>query len=339
LTIILFVILIFSGDFLAGIFHFEFIKPFYWLFCIGFFGISMYQILTYWTLRSKDYITITHTRISQSISGSVSKIVLGILSLASFGLICGDLIGRMVGISTLGRKILPKIWLSIHNFDFHKLRGLAYRYRKFPVFSLPSAFVNVLSLQVPALFLSGMYGFEIVGLYALTFSMLVLPVSLISSSISQVFLGESSEIFRHKRDQILLLYQKTTKKLFMFGAPIILTGAVISPILFPIIFGSAWKEAGMFSLPLSSMIIAQFVVSSTDRLELYGYNHWELIYNIIRTFLVLSGFYLAFLFKISPVATVLVYSLIMTIMYAVNYTLNIKAITRVLQKNDVTIKN
>ena len=46
LTIILFVILMVAGDFLAGIFHFEFIAPYYWLFCIGFFGISVYQILT-----------------------------------------------------------------------------------------------------------------------------------------------------------------------------------------------------------------------------------------------------------------------------------------------------
>ena len=331
LTIILFIILTFAGDYLAGIFHFEFVKPYYWLFCLGFFGISVYQILTYWTLRSKDYITITQTRIAQSVSGSVSKIILGILAFGSFGLICGDIIGRMVGIGTLGRTILPRIWLTIHDFDFHKVRTLAYTYRRFPTFSLPAGFINEISLQVPTLFISGMFGFQIVGLYALTYSMLVLPVSLITSSISQVFVGESSEVFRHRSEEILDLYVKTTKKLFLFGAPIIMTGAVISPVVFPIIFGSAWKDAGMFSLPLSFMIISQFVVSSTDRLELYGFNHWELAWNISRTIFALSGFYLAFLFSLSPVATILVYSSIMTIMYGINYILNVKAIKQVLK--------
>jgi O-antigen/teichoic acid export membrane protein len=131
---------------------------------------------------------------------------------------------------------------------------------------------------------------------------------------------------------------KTTRKLFLFGAPIILVGAVISPLLFPFIFGSAWKGAGIFSLPLSIMVIAQFVVSSTDRLELYGYNHWELAWNICRTFSVLFGFYLAFQLKLSPLVTILLYSSIMTFMYAICYILNIKAIKRVL-KNEFAIKN
>ena len=331
-TIILLVILTFSGDFLAGIFHFEFIAPYYWLFCFGFFGISVYQILTYWALRSKDYITITRTRIVQSTCGSVSKIILGLLSFGSFGLICGEIIGRMVGIGTLGRTVLPKIWLSIHVLDFHKLKSLAHRYRKFPIFSLPSGFINELSLQAPTLLLASMFGFGIAGLFSLSYTMLVLPVALVSGSMSQVYSAECSELFRKKSVDILALYLSTTKKLFMFGAPIILFGAVISPFLFPIIFGSAWKDSGIFVLPLSILVIAQFVVSPTDRLELYGYNHWELAWNICRTTSVLFGFYLAFLFKLSPTATILVFSIIMTIMYVICYILNIKAIKRSLKK-------
>ena len=37
------------------------------------------------------------------------------------------------------------------------------------------------------------------------------------------------------------------------------------------------------------MVIAQFVITSTDRLEMYGFNHWELLWNICRTILVLLG--------------------------------------------------
>jgi O-antigen/teichoic acid export membrane protein len=332
LTILLFIVLAVSGDFLAGILHFEFLRPYYWLFCLGFLGISIYQILTYWTLRSKNYVTITQTRIAQSFSSSVSKIILGILAFGSFGLICGDIIGRMVGIGTLGRTILPKIWRTIHDFNIKKMKTLAYEYRKFPTYSMPSGFINEISLQVPVLFLSDYFGFQVVGLYSLTYSMLVLPVSFVASSMSQVYVGESSELFRHKSAEILTLYKKTTKKLFLFGAPLIFTGAIISPVVFPLIFGSAWKDAGMFSLPLSFMVIGQFVISTTDRLELYGFNHWELAWNISRTVFVLAGFYLSYVFSLSPVTTVLVFSLILTVMYAINYMLNIKAIRHVLKK-------
>ena len=331
-TIILFVILTIWGDYLAGIFHFEFIKPYYWLFCIAFFGISLYDMLMYWALRSKDYFRITQTRITQGICGSVSKIILGLLSFGSFGLILGEIINRIVGIGTLGRTILPKIWLSLHDVDFHKLRSLAYQYRRFPVFSFPAGFINEIALQAPTLFLSTIFGFQTVGLFALSISILALPLSFISGSISHVYTAESSELFRHKSEETLTLYLNTTKKLFMFGAPIIMTGAIISPILFPIVFGSAWKDAGMFVLPLSFYLVAQFVVSSTDRLEMYGYNHWELAWNISRTVSVLSGFYIAILFNLSAIATILLFSLIMTVMYVICYFLNVKAIKLALKK-------
>jgi len=331
-SIFLFIILTVWGGYLAGVFHFESILPYYWLLCIGFFGTSLFQILLNWTLRSKDYIQITRTRIMQGICGSVSKIIFGLCSFGSFGLICGEIIGRVVGIGTLGKPILPKIKVTIKDFDLYTLRSLAKRYRQFPLFSLPAGFINEISLQAPTLLLSTMFGFETVGLYSLSYSMLVLPVSLVSRSIGQVYYGESAELFRQKSDKILPLYLKTTKELFMFGAPLILFGALVFPILFPLIFGSAWKDAGIFSLPLSILVISNFVVGSTDRLELYGYNHWELAWNISRTFLVLVGFFLAFQFKLSPVATILVYSVIVTIMYAMCFILNIMAIKRMSQK-------
>jgi O-antigen/teichoic acid export membrane protein len=334
LSVVLFVVLSVWGNFLAVIFHFEFMMPYYWLFCVGFFGIALYQILTYWTLRTKDYARISQTRVAQSISGSVSKIILGLLSLASFGLIFGEIIGRLVGITTLGKTILPKIWRSCGTINFTTMRSLAVRYKRFPTFSLPAGFISETILQVPTLFLSSTFGFQVVGLYILSYSMLELPVSLISNSIVQAFFGESSELLRNKSDKLLSLYRETTKKLFLFGAPIIFLGAVISPIVFPIVFGSAWNDAGLFSLPLSIMVIAQFVVASTDRLEMYGFNQWELIWNICRTIFILLGLYLSLLFSLSAVNTILLYSLIMTFMYAICYVLNISAIKQVMKRND-----
>jgi O-antigen/teichoic acid export membrane protein len=331
-TVIVFVFLAVWGDYLAGIFHFEFLAPYYWLFCIGLFGASTYQILTFWALRSKQYILMTRTNISQNICGSVSKIILGFLSFGSSGLIVGEVIGSWVGIGSLGEKILPKIWRTIHALDLHLMRALAYRYRKFPTYSMPSAFVNVIALQVPTLFLSGLFGFQIVGLFALSSSMLIRPVSFIAGSISEVYTAECADLFRQKSDKLLPLFLDTTKKLFMFGAPVVLAAAIVAPVVFPIIFGSAWKDAGMFVLPLSFFVLSQFVVSSTDRLELYGYNDWSLAWNISRTLLVLSGFYLAYLFKFSPITTIWIFSLLMALMYVICYLLNVKAIT-LLMKN------
>jgi O-antigen/teichoic acid export membrane protein len=323
------IILALFGEYIAKMFNLEIILPYSWLLIIGFFGTALYQTLTYWAIREKDYLRITHTKISQSFVGSVCKIILGIINLGSFGLISGEIIGRWVGIVTLGRAILPKIWKLIKELKISKLSLIAKQYKKFPQYSLPAGFINELALQLPTIILSMMFGFQIVGLYSLAFLFLVSPVALVSNSMAQVFLGEMSHMIRDKSSQMLPFYIETTKKLFLFCTPLILLVAVISPYLIPFLFGSAWKDAAIFIFPLSILIISQFVVYPTDRLELLGFNHWELYWNFSRTVFVLAGFYFAFLLKLSPSITILVYSIEMTIMYIVNFILNVKAIKQV----------
>jgi O-antigen/teichoic acid export membrane protein len=326
--IILFIILTFFGGYIAKIFHLDILLPYIWLLLLGFFASAIYQTLTYWAIREKDYLRITQTKISQNICGSGSKIILGILSLGSFGLVLGDIIGRLVGIVTLGKIILPRIWKSIAEFNFDKIIFIAKEYKKFPLYSLPAGLINELALQVPILLLSSIFDLQIVGLYTLAYLVLIGPVSVVSSSMSQVFFSEMSHLIRDRSKQMLPFYYEITKKLFLFGAPLILLVAIISPFLLPLIFGAAWKDAGSFTLPMSIFVIAQFVISPTDRLELLGFNHWELLWNIGRTISVLFGFYLASLYKLSPNTTILIYSIIMTIMYTINFVLNIKAIKR-----------
>lgn len=327
-TLTLIFILVFFEGYIARMLNLQMILPFTSLLCVGLFVTALYQTLTYWAIREKDYLLISHTKILQSISSSVSKIILGIGSLGAFGLIVGEIIGRIVGIIPLGRIILPKFLKSIHEFNLNKILFIAKQYKRFPKYSVISGFINELGLNLPTFLISAIFGFQTVGLYVLAFQIVVFPVSVVSSSMSQVFFGELSDMFRDRSNQMLIFYLETAKKLFLFGAPLIFSVAIISPFIFPLIFGSAWKDAGIFTLPLSILVVSQFVVSPIDRLELLGFNHWELYWNIGRTFFIILGFYIAFLFQFSPSLTVLIYSLIMMIMYVVNFVLNVTAIKR-----------
>jgi O-antigen/teichoic acid export membrane protein len=201
---------------------------------------------------------------------------------------------------------------------------------------MPAALINVVSTQAPVLFISMIFGLQTVGLFSLSYQMLLLPVSLVSSSISQVFFGEMSDFYRKKSDQMISFYIDTNKNLFLFGAPLIILGSILSPLLFPIIFGEVWKGAGLFSLPLCPLVIALFVVSSTSGiLELTGYNHWGLAWNISRTLMVIFVFYLALYYNFTPFITILLYSLIFTFMYIILFFLSIKAINNCIKGESI----
>jgi len=79
-------ILLFGRDLLLSIIDISSIEPYLWFLLIGFFGMGLYTTLNYWAIRQRDYGRITYTKINQGASGSVCKILLGILAFGPVGL-------------------------------------------------------------------------------------------------------------------------------------------------------------------------------------------------------------------------------------------------------------
>ena len=76
------------------------------------------------------------------------------------------------------------------------------------------------------------------------------------------------------------------------------------------------------------MVISGFAVSPTSNLSTYGYNHWQLSWDVIRTASVIGSFFAIIYYNLSPIYALLVYGIIMIIMYCLLYFLNIIAINR-----------
>ena len=181
MTVSLSIVLILFGDYLSEIFNFEFLSPYYWLIGVRFFFLSAYEIIDLLGNPSKGLRENCSTKIYQSVSGQISKIILGLLSFASFGLILGELFGTVVGVGALGRTIIPKLFVSDQRVEKGKNHRSCDDSGRFPIYSLPAAFINVIALQAPILLLSNLFGFQTVGLYSLSYSMLVLPIGLVST--------------------------------------------------------------------------------------------------------------------------------------------------------------
>ena len=322
------VILIF-GDFFFSLFHAENLQPYYFLFIIGFFGAGIYRALTYWATRRRDYARITHTRINQSIGGVAGKILLGLLSFGPLGLVIGYIISQCMGITTLLKKMWSKDRLLFRNITLARMIAVAKEYHQFPLYSFPAAIFNTIAISAPAIMLSSIYGFEVTGYYGLAYSIVVLPGSLISQSLAQVYYAEASHMIRENSSELLFLFKSTTKKLLLIGIPLIGIPSIIAPYIFPIIFGEVWKDAGYYCLPLTLAVIGGFVMSATTNLGGYGYNHWMLAFDISRMLLILGGFYIVSFFSLTVMTALFLYSSLMGIMYLVIYFMNIAAIKRI----------
>jgi O-antigen/teichoic acid export membrane protein len=332
-TSLIFLIIIFLfGDAIASFFHIDTLKAYLFLLIIGFFGVSLYGALTFWVTRRRDYSRITHTRIYQSSGGSISKILLGLFSVGPVGLIIGYLLSQMLGIGTLVRYMWKNDRAYFNSLSVSRMVMNAKQYIQFPLYSFPAGIINALALQLPVFMLSAIYGLNVMGMYAFAYELLILPSSLISSSMLQVYYAEVSNMMRENSKEIKNLYIATTRKLLFIGIPLIIIPCLLAPFFFPLIFGEQWKDAGMYCLPLAILALANFVVSPTSMLSGYGFNHWTLIWDISRTLLVFFSFYIIQVLSLPIMIALLIYSSVMALMYGVNYLMNIRAISLYLQK-------
>lgn len=308
------------------------IKPYFWLLTIGFLGAGLYNILNYWVIRQGDYSRITATRINQTISGVASKILMGLFLFGPLGLILGHVISQIVGINTFIMRMLKKDRARFSLITYRDMKSVAKQNSNFPLFLLPASILNSITLASPVIMLSSIYGLEVTGWYSFAYGILVSPGLFISASMSQVYYGELSIRIREKKET-LTLFLSATRKLALIGIPLIGIPALLAPLFFPIVFGDNWKVAGLYCLPLSLMAIAAFCVSPTVHLSAFGYNHWQLLWDISRLSLVISGFFITIYLKLSPMESLFIFSFTMTLLYLVHFFMNIRAIKNNIHDN------
>lgn len=325
-------ILFLFGDSILSFFHIDALKPYLFLLTIGFFGASLYGALTFWVTRRRAYTRITHTRIYQSSGGSASKILLGLFSAGPIGLIIGYLLSQILGIGTLVRYMWENDRDYFHSLSFSRMVKNAKRFVQFPLFSFPAGIINALALQLPVFMLSAIYGLTVMGMYAFAYELLILPSSLISTSMLQVYYAEVSNMMRENSREIKNIYISTTRKLFLIGIPLIIIPCLLAPFFFPLIFGELWRDAGFYCLPLAILALANFVVSPTSNMSVYGFNHWVLIWDVSRTILVFASFLLIQALSLPVMVALFIYAGVMAFMYGVNYLMNLKAISLYLQR-------
>lgn len=320
--------LFFGSELLASYYDgFDVVEPYLWFLLVGFIGMGLYTILNYWAIRQRDYKRITYTKINQGLGGSITKILLGLLAFGPVGLIIGHIISQIAGIGTLGRVMWRKERENLKSISLSGMKQVARTYKSFPAFNFPYSILNIMSLQLPPIMLLAIYDARVAGLYALANTVVVLPGSVISGSMGQAYLGEASKMVREKSRELRSLYVRTLKHLTIIAIPLVGIPALCASFVFGFIFGEAWVEAGWYCWPLVLKVVSSFGVGSTTNLPIYGYNHWMLIWDVIRFIGILLGFYISQLLGLTVLVTLLIYSSIMALTYLLNIILNLKAIS------------
>ncbi len=231
-----------------------------------------------WLTRMDRFRPISGSRVAQNAVMVPAQVGAGVTGSAAVGLIGGHLAGRLVGTTVL----LRVAWRGAKGVQLRvaDLRRLAVRYRRFPLFSMPSGFLNTFSMQLPAFFLLALFAPDVLGYYVLAYGTLAVPMQLLGGSVGQVFFARAAEA-RH--DHTLgTLTQTVFARLSALGLFPMAALTLAAPAAFSVVFGSEWREAGVYAQLLAPWLYFVFVSAPLSSLfDVLERQHWELGYNVL----------------------------------------------------------
>lgn len=313
------ILFIFCGDKILSIFGAESLKNYWYLIPVGVLLIQSYRILTQYAYRHQNFKAITRTTAIQSLVGNLSKVLTGIMGFGSLGLLSSRIVSESMGLTTLSIPLLKSKFL-FKKISFSKMKWLAKRYIRFPLYQFPSTLIGQLGINLPVFFLAFIYESKIVGAFGLANSVVRMPMNLIGSSVSNVFYAEAARIGKVNPERLKVLSDKLLRKLLLIGAFPLITFLLFGPLLFVFVYGDSWESAGVFARILSVLVYFNFIFSPVSRVyEVLEKQAQILILNIARIIVILTTFGIAVLTNLSAYTVIIFYTVGMSFMYYINY--------------------
>jgi len=253
-----------------------------WLYFIpiSLFFTGLFNILTTMNNRQKNYKDIASATVTKSLVMSLVQLVIGLLKSGVLGLILGQILAQFFANVKLFKNII-KDKREISSIQRLKIIALAIRYKKFPIFSLPSAIANVLSGQLSNILISSFYSVSTLGFYSLIQRILAIPSVLIGNSIGQVYYQEGTKE-RQIRGVATNTFNTTLKKLIIIGFPFFSILFFVIEDLFSFVFGEEWRVAGHYAQIAMPMFFMRFVVTSlSSTYDIFQALKIELIWQVV----------------------------------------------------------
>ncbi|WP_419795824.1 oligosaccharide flippase family protein [Staphylococcus equorum] len=278
--------------------------------------VSLTNIFTSYLNREKNYRMLGLINISRAFFMSIIQIILGYLSFGSVGLIIGFAFSYIAGV-TIGYKSFKTYFKIVKNKN--QIIKQFVDNKNQLIFSTPSIFLNSLSFSIVIFFISILFTNEDVGIYGMVIRILGVPITIISSGLSKIFMQSSNEYYIYKgsfRKQLtnftLIL---SALSLFMYIPFYFINDNLITSIL-----GSEWVDTILIIKIVIPMFMIRLIVSTVSlSVIVFNKQHIELFFQSIFLGVTILAYILTVSLNLSFIEFVIYNSFGMFVAYIVFY--------------------
>ncbi len=265
----------------------SFYKSYFFIFMMAAIILKgIFQTYYYLYIKLRKFKIISLSKILLAIG--VTSIQIMLFKLKWVGLISGILSGYFISVFYLQKKLE---YTPIKFLKFKELKSKYVRFKNFALFDTWGALLNIIGIQIPVLTFQSIYGVESVGYYYFAQRIMLKPLGIIGSSIAEVMYPIYIQ-HKDKKDVIFTLIKKFHLSLVFLSALPFIVFFHWAPVLFKLIFGSQWYQAGVVSKYMSIWFFSVFVISPfSNIISAYEKQYFNLIFQILlagtRIFIVL----------------------------------------------------
>jgi O-antigen/teichoic acid export membrane protein len=301
----------------------------WWLVPVGMLSSSIYESLSMWATRRRDYDTIARTTVVQSASGALIKILMGTAEIRPLGLIVGQIVAGAGGTGIYFSKFMSDIKNNFRYVTLRRILKLALIFKQFPTTRVPSQFLLMYSIQAPIFYFASSYGADNAGQLSLAVSTLAMPLSILGQTTGRALYAESARVYKNDKLLVINMANEVQSRLFLIGLIPALLLYFFGESLFSMVFGQSWSSAGNFASILSISLLFQFTSSPLAQLmNLVSKQMMYLGINCARALGITLVFVFSSRFKLDPESALLGYSIFMSIFYVLISYLIIALISR-----------
>lgn len=241
------------------------------------FFIAQVTLLQYCYNRKREYRIIAQNRVQQTIGSSGGQLAFGLAGLRTMpGLLFGVMAGHAFAFFWLNSK--AKEFRKAPGPEAPTMREVAAKHKKMPILNLPNARVDAVRTHCIDMII-GTFTLGLVGQFNLAWRVLQVPIGLINGAIQQVFYRELADI---KPGAMQKLIRTTIRRPTLLSAIPFGIIYIISPWLFPFVFGDQWHLAGDIACALTPWLALQLVTSPISTVFIVtSKQHWMLAFAIV----------------------------------------------------------
>lgn len=321
-------ILLLCGDWIVARLNLHEMQPLLWFLPLGLLAMGIYQTLTYWTVRQREFHIIAQTRIHQSIGQIAVQVIIGVIHASGAGLVIGYIVGQSSGSRRMLQGLLHSHRPQLSQLTARGVRHALTRYHRFALYSAPSMILNSAGLRSAPLLMASLFGWHVSGLYSFADRLTSIPVALMSTTLGQAFLAEAAPLMHTDPPAVRRLFYKLSLRLLALGAGIGIPIIVLSPWVIGWVFGEQWHDAVIYVQWWGLVLILQMMVSPLPILGITEYVRVQLIWDTLR-FIVTSGALIGvWWWRGDPIDAMAAYSIAMISMYLMLFGINVWVLRR-----------